>query len=195
MAVTESDNVQTLLSVFLSSSASLVWRRHWRTSLYWLAAVGIAEVLVKVLKLALHRSRPGPLYDSVEGFAFPSGHATMSVVAYGLLAFLMCRKQRAQVRLLIATTTALGIALIAMSRLYLGVHWASDVIAGTSFGLVWMGALAMAYSYGTDDDVRQNQLAIVVAATLLVSGSWHISQDHRRDSVRYAPLPTSAASR
>ena len=65
----------------------------------------------------------------------------------------------AAARLLIAATTALCIALIALSRLYLGVHWASDVIAGASFGLAWTGALAMAYSYRTDDDVKPNQLA------------------------------------
>ena len=115
VAATELGDVQVLLPVILASLAWFVWRRLWRTCLYWLAAVGVAEVLVKVLKVALHRSRPGSFYDGVEGFAFPSGHATMSVVAYGFLAFLICRKQRAPVRLLIATTTAFGIALIALS--------------------------------------------------------------------------------
>ena len=187
VAATELGDVQVLLPVILASLAWFVWCRLWRTCLNWLAAVGVAQVLVKLLKVALHRPRPGLFYDGVESFAFPSSHATMSVVAYGFLAFLICRKQRAAARLLIAATTALCIALIALSRLYLGVHWASDVIAGASFGLAWTGALAMAYSYRTDDDVKPNQLAIVVAVTLLVSGSWHIMQSHARDSVRYAP--------
>ena len=187
VATTELGDVQVLLPVIVAALAWLVWRGAWRTCLYWLAAVGVAEVLVKVLKVALHRSRPGLFYDGVESFAFPSGHTTMSVVAYGFLAFLVCRSLSAPVRLLIATSTALGIALIALSRLYLGVHWASDVIAGTSFGLAWVGALAMAYSYRTDEDVKPNQLAIVVAAALLLSGTWHIMQSHARDSVRYAP--------
>ena len=59
----------------------------------------------------------------------------MSVVAYGFLAFLSCLNQRAEARILIAATAALYISLIALPRLYLGLHWASDVIAGTSFGL------------------------------------------------------------
>jgi cation-transporting ATPase E/undecaprenyl-diphosphatase len=187
VAATELGDVQVLLPVILASLAWFVWRRLWRTCLYWLAAVGVAEVFVKLLKVALHRARPSLLYDGVESFAFPSSHATLSVVAYGFLAFLICRKQRAPVRLLIATTTALGIALIALSRLYLGVHWASDVIAGASFGLAWIGALAMVYSYRTDDDVKPNQLAIVVVAALLVSGTWHIMQSHASDALRYAP--------
>lgn len=192
VAATELGDVQVLLPVILASLAWFVWRRLWRTCLYWLAAVGVAQVLVKLLKVALHRSRPDLFYDGVESFAFPSSHATMSVVVYGFLAFLICRKQRAAARLLITATTASCIALIALSRLYLGVHWASDVIAGTTLGLAWIGALAMAYTYRTDEDVKPNQLAIMVAATLLVSGSWHIMQDHGRDSVRYAPLPKSS---
>ena len=192
VAITELGDVQVLLPVVAASLAWFLWHRLWWTSLYVLAAVGMAQLLVKLLKLALHRSRPGLFYEGLESFAFPSGHATMSVVAYGFLAFLICRKQRATIRILIAATAALGIALIALSRLYLGVHWASDVIAGASFGLAWIGALAMAYTYRTDEDVKPKQLAIVLMAILLVSGSWHIRQSHGRDSVRYAPLPTSS---
>ncbi len=199
VAVTELGDVQVLLPVILASFAWFAWRRLWRTCLYWLAAAGATEVLVKLLKLALHRPRPSPLYGGVESYSFPSGHATMSVVVYGFLAFLISRKQRPPVRLLIATTTALVIALIALSRLYLGAHWASDVIAGASFGLAWIGALAMRYSdravgrrdadadADADAEVKPHQLAVVVVVTLLVSGSWHIGRDHARDSVRYAP--------
>ena len=173
----------------LPSLAWFVCRRLWRTCLYWLAAAGVAQVLVKLLKVVRHRSRPDLSYDGVESFALSGSHATMSVVAHGFLAFLIWRKQRAVARHVIAATDALYISLIALSRLYLGVHWASDVIAGASFGLTWIGALAIAYSYRTDDNVKPNQLAIVVVAALLVSGSWHIMQSHARDSVRYGPRP------
>ena len=123
-------DVQVVLPVILAALAWFVWHRLWQTSLYWLAAIGLAEILVKVLKFTLHRLRPSLLYDGVERFSFPSGHATTSVVVYGFLAFLICREQRARVRNSIALTAALVIALIAFSRLYLGAHWASDVIAG-----------------------------------------------------------------
>ena len=189
VAVTEVGDVQVVLPVILAALAWFVWHRLWQTSLYWLAAIGLAEILVKVLKFTLHRLRPSLLYDGVERFSFPSGHATTSVVVYGFLAFLICREQRARVRNSIALTAALVIALIAFSRLYLGAHWASDVIAGMSFGLAWIGALAMAYTYRTHEDVKPKQLSLLLIATLLLSGSWHIVQDHRLDSVRYAPLP------
>lgn len=55
IAATELGDVQVLLQVILASLAWVVWRRLWRPCLYWLAAVGVAQVLVKLLKVALHR--------------------------------------------------------------------------------------------------------------------------------------------
>jgi len=60
VAATKLGDVEVLLLVILASLAWFVCRRLWWTCLYWLAAVGVAQVLVKLLKFALHRSRPGP---------------------------------------------------------------------------------------------------------------------------------------
>lgn len=191
VAMTEIGDVQVILPIILAALAWFVWHRLWQTSLYWLAVIGLAEILVKVLKFTLHRPRPLStlVYDGVESFSFPSSHATMSVVVYGFLAFLICRKQRAAIRNLIAVSAAILIALIALSRLYLGAHWASDVIAGMSFGLAWIGALAVAYHYRTDEDVKPKQLFVLLSLTLLLSGVWHFTQDHGRDLLHYALLP------
>ena len=191
VAVTEIGDVKVILPVILAALAWFVWHRLWQTSLYWLAVIGLAEILVKVLKFTLHRPRPLStlVYDGVESFSFPSSHATMSVVVYGFLAFLICRKQRAAIRNLIAVSAAMVISLIAFSRLYLGAHWASDVIAGISFGLAWIGALAVAYHYRTDEDVKPKQLFVLLCLTLLLSGVWHFTQDHSRDLLHYALLP------
>jgi membrane-associated phospholipid phosphatase len=194
VAVTEAGDVQVILPVILAALAWFIWHRLWQTSLYLLAAVGWAEILVKVMKVALHRPRPGLYYDGTELFSFPSSHATMSVVVYGFLGFLVCREQRVSFRQAMAITAGLLASLIAFSRLYLGVHWLSDVVAGMSFGLAWVGALAMAYTYRAHEDVRPKQLSILLIATLLLSGAWHIMRDHSRDTLRYAPLPHVAAN-
>lgn len=191
VAMTEIGDVQVILPIILAALAWFVWHRLWQTSLYWLAVIGLAEILVKVLKFTLHRPRPLStlVYDGVESFSFPSSHATMSVVVYGFLAFLICRKQRAAIRNLIAVSAAMVIALILLSRLYLGAQWASDVIAGMSFGLAWIGALAVAYHYRTDEDVKPKQLFVLLSLTLLLSGVRHLTQDHGRDLLHYALLP------
>ena len=95
-----------------------------------------------LLKQLFGRERP-PLADrliDVDSLSFPSGHAMMSTAIYGLTAAI-CYRLYAWVRenpliLLIAPALVL---VIGMSRVYLGVHWASDVIFGWVLGLLWLG--------------------------------------------------------
>lgn len=189
VAITEIGDVQVVMPIILAALAWFIWHRLWQTSLYWLAVIGLAEILVKVLKVTLHRPRPGLIYEGVERFSFPSGHATMSVVVYGFLAFLICREQRSGIRNLIALTVTFFVALIAFSRLYLGAHWASDVIAGMSFGLAWIGLLAMAYTCVPHKSVKPKQFSWLLITILLLSSSWHMMQNHSQDSLRYSPAP------
>ncbi len=151
----------------------------------------MAEALVKVLKLTLHRPRPGPFYGGVEQFSFPSGHATLSIVAYGFLAFLLCRGEQHRLRMVFALAAALLIAPIAFSRLYLGAHWLSDVLGGLSFGVAWVAVLAVAHVYQTHEDLKPRRLAAVMLATLVIAGTAHIATDHAVDLARYAYQPLS----
>ena len=73
-AVTELGDAQVQQPVIMTSFAWLVWRRLWWTGLYWLAAVGVTQFLVKVLKVALHRSRPVFCSTAVRR-ASPRSHA------------------------------------------------------------------------------------------------------------------------
>lgn len=191
VAITELGDVQVLLPVILVALAWFIAHRLWRTAAYWLAAIGVAEALVKVLKLTLHRPRPGPFYGGVEQFSFPSGHATLSTVAYGFLAFLLCRGEQRRLRKVFALAAALLIAPIAFSRLYLGAHWLSDVLGGLSFGVAWVAALAVAHVYQTHEDLKPRRLAAAVLATLVIAGTVHIATDHAVDLVRYAYQPVS----
>jgi undecaprenyl-diphosphatase len=96
-----------------------------------------------VLKQIFRRPRPAwdaPIAVS-GGFSFPSGHAMVSLVAYGMLAYLVwlqLEHQRARVALVGCTLVL--VLLIGLSRMYLGVHYFSDVIAGYAAGAVWLAA-------------------------------------------------------
>lgn len=188
VAVTELGDVQVVLPVILLALGWFVAHRFWRTAIYWLAAVGVAEALVKVLKLALHRPRPGALYDGIEQFSFPSGHATLSVVVYGFLAFLLSVRASHRLRIFIVSATALLIGAIAWSRLYLGAHWMSDVLGGLSFGTAWIAALAVAYLYQRREALNTRSLATVVLATFAIAATVHVATSHAVDLVRYAPV-------
>ncbi|MCY7306066.1 MAG: phosphatase PAP2 family protein [Rhodoferax sp.] len=175
VALTALGGVEVVLPLVIAALAWFVWHRLWRTSLYWLLAAGIAELLVKVLKWLLHRPRPASLYQGLEMYSFPSGHATVAVVVYGFLAFLVCRGKVAAVQWRVGLMTGAMLLAIGFSRLYLGVHWFSDVIAGMSLGLAWAGALAIAYSYGAPEDVRPLPLSLSLwlMLVLLLAWSWH----------------------
>jgi len=117
----------------------LLWRKY-RTALLAAVAIGGGALLSTLLKGEFGRARPDlvPHGDVVSGLSFPSGHAFSSAVVYLTLAVLLARVQphrRAKVYLM-AMAVALTL-LIGVSRVYLGVHWPSDVLAGWCVGSAW----------------------------------------------------------
>ena len=126
----------TLLVVVL-----LVLRRRRGEVLVAAVALLTGQAVRRVLNLAVSRPRP-PRQDwlvTVDGHAWPSGHAATSVLARGLLvALLWPGLGTAARRVAVAAATVLALA-IGLSRLYLGVHWPTDVVGGWLFGVVWLG--------------------------------------------------------
>lgn len=187
IAVTELGDPQVLLAVILVALLWFVAHRLWLTAGYWLAAIGLAELLEKLLKLTLHRPRPGVLYEGIEQFSFPSGHATMNAVVYGMLAFLLCRDAQGRLRTAVILATSLLVTLIALSRLYLGAHWMSDVVGGLAFGTAWVAALAIVYTYQSHEHAQPRHFATALLLTFVLAGGVHIAHSHEADVQRYAP--------
>lgn len=105
----------------------------------------LAFALNTLLKLALHRRRPhGRIVQTlgVPSYSFPSGHAFGTVIFYGLFAYLDVRDLNQPWASLIAGLLALVIVLIGLSRVYLGAHYPSDVLAGWLLGLLSLSAVA-----------------------------------------------------
>jgi undecaprenyl-diphosphatase len=105
-----------------------------------LAAVGAIGLNI-FLKELFRRARP-VLWDhlvNVRHYSFPSGHAMASMVIYGFIGYTLAKQFPQHRRLIFAGTAALILA-IGLTRLYLGVHWPTDVVAGYAVGLVWLAA-------------------------------------------------------
>jgi phosphatidylinositol-3-phosphatase len=136
-------------------AAGLAWR-WWRGSwqpLGLLAGAAAGAWIVQVaVKQLVERPRPpaGIALSQATGFAFPSGHATDAAAVYGMLALLLSRSGHRPAR---AATWVAGVGLVALvglSRLYLGVHWLSDVVVGIGLGASWLLAMVIAGRVGGD---------------------------------------------
>ncbi|MFZ2167473.1 MAG: phosphatase PAP2 family protein [Minisyncoccia bacterium] len=127
-----------LVGILLALARS---RQGWS----YLAGLGVAllgaAVSVSVLKVVVERARPDLFIQAVAetSFSFPSWHATGSVAFYGFVAFILCRLYPDYKKVVVVATT-LVILVIGFSRLYLGVHFPSDVAAGYILGGVWLFA-------------------------------------------------------
>lgn len=138
--VTALGSAPTLVIAVLAVAGFLALAKAWRVAIFTLVACGGGLVLSSVLKYAIDRPRPElvPHGNQIYTSSFPSGHSMMSAVVFLTLAALVARVVE-KMRLKGYT---LGVAivltlLVGVSRIYLGVHWPSDVLAGWSAGAAW----------------------------------------------------------
>lgn len=120
---------------------ALALRRRWLLLRGWVAALAGGGVLDLVLKTLVHRPRPyfAHPFTTATGFSFPSGHSMGSLIGYGMLAyFAILSLRRTGARVAVGVAASLLVLLIGFSRLYLGVHYFSDVVAGFTGGVVWL---------------------------------------------------------
>lgn len=198
IAITELGDTTVVAAVTLIVLLWLMWKRSWRTAAYWLIAIAGASALNSVIKVALHRARPGELlYSGWSAFSFPSGHSTVNVVLYGFLAFLIAREIRPAWRLVVVLGAATLIFLIAFSRLYLSAHWFSDVFGGLAFGSAWLALLGLSYLGRKAGRIEPIGLLAASCSALILAGGFNIYRSHATDTERYAGIvqtPTMAAT-
>ena len=128
-------------------------RQTWSPLVLVAAGTGGIAVIDIVLKALISRSRP-PMADAVDraaGYAFPSGHAASATATLALLAYVATRSLRE--RATSAATwaaAAAGATLVSVSRIYLGVHWLSDVLGGMLVGALWAAVVVTTWSIYRD---------------------------------------------
>lgn len=123
--------IAVIISVFL-----LRLRQKSQLAAMWVAIIG-SEATTYILKLMVDRVRPVGALVAESSASFPSGHATIAIAFYGFLAYLLLRETK-KYRTLTFVISIIIILAIGLSRLYLGVHYLSDVLAGYLVGAVWL---------------------------------------------------------
>jgi membrane-associated phospholipid phosphatase len=137
--VTRLGNPTTVVFIALITLAVLWGRRYYQEAkIFLLNGLGGA-ILSYGLKLVFSKSRPqlwnSPISET--SYSYPSGHALGSMVLYGFLAYLLATAYPKYAKVFYCIAAIL-IILIGLSRLYLGVHWPTDVIAGYGVGFLWI---------------------------------------------------------
>lgn len=157
----------TILLVGLAVGLFLLRERHHLALYHWLAAIAFGLLSPILLKYALQIPRP----YAVEGlgpWAFPSAHVLRATVIYGFLAILIARSLPLGQRWLPYSLTTVLVAGVAFSRLYLGVHWLSDVLGSLLLGLAWTSGLGLAYYRHTTEEKHWAKLGASALLALLI---------------------------
>lgn len=180
----------------------LLYQRRWRWALALALVMTGAALATPAFKTVFHVARPSTLYSGAEAYSFPSGHATSAAAFYLSLAWMASRAFERRWRPLIWLPALAAILLTAVSRVYLGAHWPSDVIAGMALG----GALAsLAIALAASDakpsaDMPPWQDGVAfVTALFLVAGSlgpraYNKAEDLYAPYLQLGPAPRGAAN-
>jgi undecaprenyl-diphosphatase len=141
---------KVLLTLAVATAAVVAARRlgSVRPLLLALCALGGCALLVAGIKVVIGRARPDQPHQALaeSGFAFPSGHSASALVGWALVAWLVCRLTANRTVWAAAwVSAALLTVAVGLSRIYLGVHYPSDVIGGWTLGAVWLTTVLIAW--------------------------------------------------
>lgn len=153
--LTEMGGFRILIPATAIGSLILLLRRQWRSAIALVVITLAGRLFIEWLKIVTQRVRPEEQVHlvQVESLSFPSGHAGNATIVWLCLAFLLPQSLRGRI---IAIWSAVWLALaIGLSRVMLGVHWPSDVIAGWALGLFWTIALLRLSGHDVTEGTRR----------------------------------------
>jgi membrane-associated phospholipid phosphatase len=146
------DGVVAVVSVFIASL--LFFLTYRRREAYFTLAVILPDLFNMLMKLLIHRPRPtlenAKIFLTFTQTGFPSGHVVHYVVFFGFLLTVMIVDKSIPLftRMSVGILSAFLILTVSISRIYLGAHWATDVIGGYLFGSVFLGIILRYYFKG-----------------------------------------------
>jgi undecaprenyl-diphosphatase len=137
---------EVVAALLLILTLYFVVRRRWGTAVSLVVVTAGAQLLNDVLKDHFRRTRPLAVtsFIGAQVWSFPSGHAMVSAAFYLFLVYVGWRLLRGAARWAWSATLLLLVVLIGLSRMYLGVHYLTDVVAGYAAGTAWMVAVVLA---------------------------------------------------
>jgi membrane-associated phospholipid phosphatase len=130
-------STRTALAVTVVAAIVLLFRRHWHSAAALVLVFPVTQGAVQLVKMIVERPRPAAnaTLAEAQGFSFPSAHSATSVAVYATIAFILIRASRhGHSRVAIASLAAALVLAVGFSRVLLGAHYPTDVLAGWTFG-------------------------------------------------------------
>lgn len=136
LVATNTFEVLPVILISILVAILIFYKQGLRYSFLFLASLGVGEVFDFILKTLFNVSRPTGGLIVETGKSFPSGHATAVTVFFIILMYIFSGHMKKKNRIFFNIFSVLMIVYVSFSRLYLGVHWASDVLGGIILGLI-----------------------------------------------------------
>jgi membrane protein DedA with SNARE-associated domain len=137
--ITNVGGVYLVLLVSVALTLYLLYRRYWWDLFTFFLLVAGGETTLTILKLLFQRPRPTSQLVAVQGYSFPSGHAFTAMILYGFLAYIVRKLTKSEaLRFLFSSLSIFSILVVGISRIYLNVHWLTDVLGGYASGFAWL---------------------------------------------------------
>ncbi|MDR3099930.1 MAG: VTT domain-containing protein [Paraburkholderia sp.] len=131
----------TLAALVATVTAWMALERRWRTIGYWALAAGVSQVLIVVLRVAIHHDVAGAAH--VGAYLFPSDRVASMVIVYGFAMFLLVRRVNLMQAAMVATLGNAIVVAVTLAGLYFDRFLFSDAIGGAAFASIWVGAVVL----------------------------------------------------
>lgn len=164
----------------------LIYCRQWKLLVGVLVCMALAGAFVVGMKSLIQAPRPTALYEGVDALSFPSGHTTFSTLLAGLLAWFAWQKRE----LVLARSTLIlaivMIVLIPLSRMYLGAHWPTDILAGFFFSTSVVVLFAKVFKNSELPEYLVQQVLVASLSTYIIAGAIYIATHWQAGKLMYA---------
>jgi undecaprenyl-diphosphatase len=161
-----------VLLIALGVILLLLLQGHYRAIYYLLAATTFGLLAPLLLKYSLRIPRPPDSPDFLSPWSFPSAHVLRSVTLYGFLSIMIARTMIREWRWFPYSIAALVIGAVSLSRLYLGVHWSTDILGSLTLGIAWIALLGIAYYRHVEAESQPIMLVMVTLILMLSCGGY-----------------------
>lgn len=155
-AITHVGDAAAITSLTLLIAAVLIMKKRPAQAVLVTASVGVGSLIGEIARIAVERLRPGIEYARIsvpDSYSLPSGHALATFILAGMVFFVVALEARhASTRFWVFAACVVIPILVALSRVYLGVHWFGDVLASWVLGAAWLTLCAAVYFALTSGD-------------------------------------------